>query len=409
MGKKNQGMLDLLVLAAEHRKGLVIHFLIICGLTAGFSFIVPKTFRAETVLLPPVEDESMGMGSLLSQIPLSGFGFSLSPVSEETNIYIAILNSRTVMETVARRFDLQRLYRLETLEETVKQLRRRVTVKINDDATLAIQTHARTRWFSGKTGDEQTRNRCRDMANYFVSKLDSLNRRFKSQRASDYRIFIQERYHRNMQDLAHAEESFKAYQERVGAVALPQQTQATITAAAEMKARIMAKEIELEVLGYSLDSTHPDYIRVMREKRETERKYQEFIARNGSHRSLDEESQVFLSLSEVPDLGLNYLRLYREVLLQEKILELILPMLEQAKIQEARDTPTVQVLDTAVAPVKKIRPRRALSVIFAGLLSVFFSLTLFSIQEYFNKMRRENTEMYQKWIKVLELMKHGTA
>ena len=73
-----------------------------------------------------------------------------------------------------------------------------------------------------------------------------------------------------------------------------------------------------------------------------------------------QNTRLFIPLNEAPDLGLNYIRHYREVSLQQKILEFLLPQYEQAKIQEAKDTPTVQVLDKAVTPVKRKKPKRRL-------------------------------------------------
>ena len=101
--------------------------------------------------------------------------------------------------------------------------------------------------------------------------------------------------------------------------------------------------------------------------------------------SSDEEASgrtqdLFLRFEEVPEIGVGYARLYREVVLQEKIMEFLLPLYEQAKIQEAKDTPTVQVLDEAVIPIKKHRPKRAIMVVFFGMLSVIFSVLYWALR-----------------------------
>ena len=84
---------------------------------------------------------------------------------------------------------------------------------------------------------------------------------------------------------------------------------------------------------------------------------------------------MMLPFNEIPELSVEYIRLYRNVTLQEKILEFILPQYEQAKIQEAKDTPSIQILDKANYPIKKHRPKRALIVIFYCFLGTLFCLT----------------------------------
>ena len=115
----------------------------------------------------------------------------------------------------------------------------------------------------------------------------------------------------------------------------------------------------------------------------------------------DSANNLFFTLNDVPDLGLKYARLYREVMLQEKILEFLLPQYEQAKIQEAKDTPTVQVLDEAVIPVKRVKPKRAFFVLFCGALSLFVSICTILLIESFNNLQYKSPERYEKIVKML--------
>ena len=149
-----------------------------------------------------------------------------------------------------------------------------------------------------------------------------------------------------------------------------------------------------------------EYIRTKRELAGLQKKYSDFISgENGTNKKSTSAKDVFLPLTNIPNLGVEYARLYRDMVLQEKLLEFLLPEYEQAKIKEAKNTPTVQVLDEAVRPIKKSSPKRLLLVISAGLLSFvccfFYIVGLENLQE----MRNKNTSNYQKIQKIYALIK----
>jgi tyrosine-protein kinase Etk/Wzc len=97
----------------------------------------------------------------------------------------------------------------------------------------------------------------------------------------------------------------------------------------------------------------------------------------------------------VPDLALQYARLMRALKVQETLFALLTSQLEQAKLAEARDTPTVQVLDPAVPADKKSKPRIALNMVIAGVLSLFMAIFLAFFLEYLQRMREQEAERRQ--------------
>jgi len=153
---------------------------------------------------------------------------------------------------------------------------------------------------------------------------------------------------------------------------LEDQTRVTIQAASEIKAQLIAKEIEIGILEQTVGKNHSKLIKAQREHNFLKKKYREFQTKEAS--DLENMDKLFLTFQEMPKLGLEYLRLYREVLLQEKILEFIIPQYEQAKIQEAKDTPSLQILDPAIKPIKKHRPKRAIIILFYTFLSMLATI-----------------------------------
>ena len=93
------------------------------------------------------------------------------------------------------------------------------------------------------------------------------------------------------------------------------------------------------------------------------------------------------AMANVPDLALQFGRLFRQVKVQETLFTLLTSQHEQAKIAEARDTPTVQVLDPAVPADKRSRPRLLLNLAVAGILSLVVGTFLAFFLDYRARVR----------------------
>jgi tyrosine-protein kinase Etk/Wzc len=410
MGKNGIDFVDFLYLLFKRRKRLTAIFLGTCLLAAMISYVLPKVFTAATTILPPAdESSSLGLSSLLNKIPIGGLGMGVGTLSEEASLFIAITDSRTVMESVARRFDLMKRYKAKNMEETVRALRNAVSIKLNEEGTITLYARARTPFFSSRSKDDEARTLAQAMADFFISELDRVNKSLKTERARNTRIFLENRYRQNIADLQKAEEDFKIFQRRHGAVALPEQTSALISSMAELKAQIITKEIEVNVLQTHFGAFNAELTRAKTELDQLKSRYSEFLSsRRGSSpvRPLDDD--LFPAFSDLPDVGLQYARLLREVMLQEKILEFLLPQYEDAKIQEAKDTPTVQTLDPANRPVKKSSPKRVLLVAVAGLTSLFFSGFVLLLKENLASYRDSNREKYERLMEMARFFAPGS-
>jgi len=397
-------IIDYFSVVVKWRKLIFVNFIVVCIITAIISLILPKTFSANSTILPPTnEADAFGLSSLIGNLPLGPLGFG--GVSEETYTFMAILHSRTVMEAIAEKFDLMQRYDYENMEYTVKELRQNVIIEINEDGTITLSSMASTKFLPDDEEENEARTLARDMANAFIEELDRVNTRLKTEKAHNNRVFIEKRYEQNINDLRNAEEELKTFQKTHGVIALPQQTVITIETAAEINANIIAKEVEVSVLSGYVSESHSELTRAKSELTELRKKFNEM--KTGRNRDIlnnngTQNTRLFIPLNDVPDLGLKYIRRYREVSLQQKILEFLLPQYEQAKIQEAKDTPTVQVLDKAVTPVKRKKPKRAIMVLLAGLLSIVFSVTGVFFVEYIRYLEENRQEDYRKVENILQ-------
>lgn len=171
---------------------------------------------------------------------------------------------------------------------------------------------------------------------------------------------------------------------------IEEQTKAAISAAAQLKSQIEMTQLELEMLKISLDENHPVILQKqlqvngMKEKLK-EMKYGESIP----------TTDLFIPFKEIPEVGIQYLRIMRDFEMQTKLMEFLLPIYEQSKIEEQKEIPVVLVLDEAVPAQKKSGPKRSLVVLISFLLSFFFSTSFVLVKNTFSEIKFQ-TERFQK-------------
>ncbi len=382
-------LMDYLVIFARQRWLIILNFVVVTILAFVVSSFLPKWYRAKTTILAPRKETGlMGLSSLAANLPFAGL--DLFKGSDEVMTYKAILESRSVMEAVAKKFDLQSRYKAKNMENTIKTLREKVKVEILEEGPLTISVL------------DKKPERAADMANAFIFYLDSLNTKLNVQKARNDRLFIEKRFNQNKSDLAKAEMELKQFQEKYGAVSLPEQTEAAIKGAAELQAMIFATEVELGVKNQYLTSDHDEIIQTKYKlaelrKKLDEMKFGSFQAKESKNRN----QELFIPFTEIPGIGLEYARLFREVEVQNKLFGFLIQQYEQAKIMEAKNIPTVQVLDQAVPPVRKAKPKRLFIMLGAGLVSLFLSLAFVLLVEHIQRLKEVNDERYAKFVQVV--------
>ncbi|MCD6117546.1 hypothetical protein J7K93_11060 [bacterium] len=392
---------DYLYIFIKWRKFIIINALVVAVAAAAVSLVVPRWYTSKSVIMPPQEEtQGLGFSNLLNSLPFGSLG--LTGLSEGTSRVLAIFDSRTLMESVAQKFDLMILYKEKNMEETIKELRKHVKVNVNEEGTISLAVEASTPFFASSSKDQEARILARDMNTFLIQKLDSLNKVLKAESARNTRIFIEKRYFQNLSDLTKAEQELKTYQEEQGAIALPEQITATIAAVSDIEGQIVAKEVELNVMQKYMGSSHTEIIRLKNEIAALKNKFNDI--NTGSDGSSVKRDDVFLPLQKLPDLALNYARLYRSVKIQEKIQEFLLPQYEQAKIQEAKNTPTVQVLDRAVIPIKRSKPKRAVFVMFFSFLSCLLSCIYVLFIEYVEQVKNSPAMDFKKEKEIIHII-----
>jgi len=323
-------------------------------------FFVREEFKAKALIIPSEDQSVGGIAGLLSTIQglPSEIGGQIG--GTEMNIYNTIIYSRTFLQDVIDKFDLIKEYEISKQlvnykELALKQLASSIEIDINDDMAYEISVSA----YSPEKSAEMT--------NYIINKLNNRIIELKIQKSKNNRKFLGERLKDVRSNLTIAEDSLESYQEKTGMIEAEEQVKEILSVYSELETQLITKEIELSVLK-QINFSSPQFEASKTQVQELDKKIKE-LKSNGI------ENSPFLSLKSVPRKAINYFRLLREVEINNEILKFILPLYEQAKFEEQKDVPILQVIDYAIPPAKKTYPPRTiltLSITFLVFLMILF-------------------------------------
>lgn len=371
-------LLELLQVVAK-RKQFIVRF---CGavavLTVVCSLLLPNIYTATAKVLPPQKDVGGGISALLGQMGgLAGLAGGALGMGGSTDLYLGILKSRSVADAVIKRLDLAKEFKTKTPDETRKALEGVVRIKAGKDGIISIDA------------DSKDPGKAAQLANAMVEELGRKSVLLNLTKAGTERVFLEKRLDVVKQDLKKAETDLKSFQEQHKAIKVESQAAVTIQGLARLKAEIASKEVQLASLQSFQTDESPD---VMRIRSALAKLQSQYAAMTGNSRG----DSVIPAVGNVPNLGLEYLRLMRELKIQEAIFEQLTKQYELAKLNEAKDSSSLQVLDEAVVPMRKSKPKRALIVILTTVTAFFCSIFWIFIQEFFEKMPDDDRTRWQE-------------
>ena len=376
MSAQEYNLIDYLKVLKRWKKFIFLNVFVITLFAIILSLIIPKTYRASAVLMPPLMQAGMGVFTPLIDSPLGGL---FSQDMDETLSMIAILKSRTVLTSVIEEFNLIELYEVENMDIAIQSLKDHVLTDIDDEGTIRVSVDILTKWIHSDSEEEKAKQLCSDIANYFIKQLDIVNKNLQMEEASFQRKFIEIRYKDNIQELKSAEEKLKQFQEINNMISLPEQTHAAIEAASKIKGHILSNEVRLEVLKKAYNSGHPDIDQLINEIAALTEQLHRMEYRKETEQT--NIKNIFPAFSRMPELETQLRQLMREVEIQNTLFTFLTQQYEEAKINEAKDTPTIQILDIAVKPNVKYKPFRGLIVIGAGMFGLIFGCFISFVRE----------------------------
>lgn len=333
-------LLDVLLIFAR-RKWLIVCFTI-AGAVAVliWSLAQPKLYQANAVILTPQEAQSTsalsGMGVLSA---LSGFS-AKSP----SDIYIGLLSSRTVEESIARKYNLQDVYHMAKASDAGAKLGSRTKFITQKDGLIEILVA------------DQDPKRAALLADAYSQGLYALNNTLAISQAAQRRLFFDQQLALEKDHLADAEVALEQEQERTGLIQLQGQTSITLSRVSQLQADITNLEIQLSSMHASATDQNPDVIRIQSQIAGLQQQLKAILGKPGS----DLPENLGIPSSKVPKLSLEYIRKERDVQYHTTLYDLLARQLEAARMDEAKAAPIVQVVDPAEVPAVPYFPKTGL-------------------------------------------------
>lgn len=340
-------------------------------LSVVISLFLPLVFSSSARVLIPDSDVG-GLGALIGD--LSPIGASLlGGGGGDYSRYLSILTSRSLMDETIEQFDLVRVYETDDAKDPLGEAREQLASNTRFEVDMKYD-------FLEITVFDRDPRRSADLANFLVEELNRRHQALSSQNAGGFRRYVEARYARAELELDSLRGEMQRFQEAHGVVELPTMTQAFLETAAEQRAQLAQAEIQYEALLAQFGPDNPE-VAAARDVVAAARRAEQSLLSGG-------EQLMPVPLRDLPALGSEYARLYQELLIQAKILESSRPLLEQARFEEERERTAVQVVDRAVPPVRKAKPKRAVVVI-ATTASAFLLVLLWVLgQDWLRRSRR---------------------
>lgn len=354
---------DCMVVLKKNRKSLLLTPLAFGVVAALISLALPNQYTATARILPP--QSASGASALLGQLGglggLAGAALGGKPSGET---YVGMLGSRTVADRLVSRFKLEEVYKTDYQSEAVLALTKASSIVNGRDGIIVVAV------------DNRDPKLAAGLANGYVEELKKLTETLAVTEAAQRRLFLEKRLEQAKESLADSEVALKQMQEKTGVIKLDGQAQGAIAAVAALKAQIAAKEVALGAMASFATTENPLYQRAQRELAGLRAQLSklETAANSGS-------GDVSIATSRMPELGMDYVRRVRDLKYNEALFEQLAKQYELARIDEARDSSTVQALDVAVVPDRKSKPTRSLIVLAAVVLGAAAALAAAFVRE----------------------------
>ncbi len=325
----------------------------LCGFA--FSIVVvlllPKGFEATAKLMPPETGSGNG-AALMAALATRGAGMlgglagDLLGVKGNGPVFVEILESRTVADRLIDEFQLSEEYSTTKIEYTRKVLE--AHTKIAEDRKSGVITITVT--------DRQPR-RAAAMTQAYVGELDRLVSQLSTSSARRERIFLEERLKTVKNALDDAATKFSEFASKNTAIDIPAQGKAMVEAAAVLQGQLIAAEAEASGLEkiYTVNNVR---VKALQARIGELREQLQKLGGSTSPAEVRNDNSLYPSIRKLPLLGVTYADLYRRTKIEETVYELLTQQYELAKVQEAKEIPSVKVLDSPVVPTVKSSPHR---------------------------------------------------
>lgn len=342
------------------------------------AFLIPAQYQSTAQLMPPDSASSSGLLGAVAAMSngtgglggaaggLGGIAGELLGLKSTSETFVGILSSRTVQDKLIQQFDLRKLYSIRRMEDARKALAERTNISVDrKNQIVAI------------TVTDKSPQRAAAMAQAYVEELNHLVAELSTSSARRERIFLEGRLQSVSHDLEESEKEFSQFASKNTAIDIKEQGKAMVEAAATLQGQLIAAQSEYEGLKQIYTDNNVRVRSVRARIDELRRQLEKLGGKAESAITISEQpgDSMYPSIRKLPLLGVEYADLYRRTKIQEAVLETLTKEYELAKVQEAKEIPTVKVLDVANIPDKKSSPHRLLIILLGTALVLSGAVT----------------------------------
>jgi uncharacterized protein involved in exopolysaccharide biosynthesis len=338
-------LLDIALVVAENLRVLILLPLIAGLIALAIGFTIAPTFTATTTLLPPQQQQSLA-AALASQLgTLGGPAGAVAGIKNPADMYVAMLQSRTVADRVIERFRLKQVYEAKFDERARRVLKARTRISTGRDGLIVVSV------------DDHSPQRAADIANAYVEALFALTQTLAVTEAGQRRLFFEQQLKQTKNDLTSAEIALRGA--GINEAVLNTVPESALEFVASLKARVTAQEVKLASMRGFMTDANPEFRQAQLEL-------------TALRAQLDKTDQN--DGTKVKGRGTDYIARLRDFKYHETLFGLMAKQYEVARLDESREAAVIQIVDTALPPEFKSKPSKAGIALLTSLCIFFVTL-----------------------------------
>ncbi len=330
------------------------------------SLLMTPIFTAKTVVMPPQQQQSGAAAALASLGGLAGLAGAAGGIKSPDEMYVALLGSNNLQNRLIADLKLQERYEAKTLTDTRAALKAQVRFSADKKSGL-LNIEA----------DDKDPAFAAELANRHVAELRTMLGRLAVTEAQQRRVFYEQQIQQTQDKLAVAEVAFRAAKEKSGMQVTSVLAETGVRASAELRGQIAAREVQLQAMSRFATAQNPD----------TQRIASELAALRAQLNKTEQGSGE--SKAAASPLHQEAVKSYRDVKVQEAMLEVLIRQYELARVDEAKEGPLIQQVDEAMAPERRSKPKRAQIVLVAAFAGLFLGVLVAFVRRALKKAQSD--------------------
>ena len=346
--------MELLRFVIKNRKKFFLVQCITVVLTIPILLFLPKWYRSSVVFLIQTDKKEFNLNSAISKLLPMVMGLD---INVEIQKYISLLRSRNISDRVVEKFNLMEEYKIKYRDDVYRKLASNTSFIDNNNGTITIHC-----------AYKKNPQKAADMANYFFEQLQQLDLEISQKQAKLFREMLERNYNSRYRNYEQLQIDFSKFKSKTGILEIEEQTRLALKTISELELKKLQFEIQMEYLKKIKSESNPDIINI-------ENQIDSYTKKINAFKQSNEYSNVYFD--KVPIQAIDYYKYFINIEIENKILEFLTIQLEQSKIEETKIVSNIVLLDSAVPPQRKFKPKRMsylLSIIVLNMFLTFYYL-----------------------------------